>query len=207
MKRKIALLLFNNTKLPFGIIMITLNIKKSNTFFKETIQNYLNIVNFGALECPNCHSHDICRWGFYHRNIIFFSDESKSNLESDIIKIQRVRCKSCGKTHALLPIGVIPYKQLTTEIVIEIILSISSTSIENTFSKFNFISESTIKKIWLDFKKKHYSLLSIITKTRNVLDSIYIIKDNIRTQISYIHHYNRTFMQIKLGYIGVMPLS
>ena len=186
--------------------MIILSSKKSNTFFKEIIQNYLNTVNFGPLECPNCHSHDICRWGFYNRNVIFFSDESKTNFESDIIKIQRVRCKSCGKTHALLPIGIIPYKQLTTEIIIEIILSISSTSIEITFSKFNFISESTIKKIWLDFKKKHFSLLSILTKTRNILDSIYLIKDNIHTQVSYIHHYNRTFMQIKLGCIGVMPL-
>ena len=155
MKRKIALLLFDNLKCLSAVIMIILKFKKSNTNFKKIIQNYLNAVNFGPLVCPNCYSHDICRWGFYHRNVVFFSDESKSNFESDIIKIQRVRCKSCGKTHALLPIGIIPYKQLTTEIVNEIIISISSTSLDNTFSRFNYVSESSIKKIWLDFKKKH----------------------------------------------------
>jgi len=186
--------------------MIILYSEKSNTKFKETIQNYLNTVNFGVLECPNCHSHDICRWGFYYRNVVFFSDESKSSFEFDVIKIQRVRCKSCGKTHALLPIGIIPYRQLTSEVVIEVIISISSTSIEIAFSKFNYIGESTIKKLWLDFKKKHFSLLSTLTKIRNILNSIYMINDNIHTQVSYIYNYKRTFMQIKLGCIGVIHL-
>lgn len=186
--------------------MIILSSEKSNKIFKEIIQNYLNNVNFGLLECPNCYSNDIIRWGFYERNIIFFSDENKLNVESDIIKIQRVRCKSCGKTHALLPIGIIPYKQLTTEIVNELIISISSTSLDNTFSRFNYVRESSIKKIWLDFKKKHFSLLSTLTKTRNVLNAISLIKENINAQLDYIYNYKRVFMQIKLGCIGVMPL-
>ena len=90
--------------------MIILYSKKINTNFKEKIQIYLNTVNFGYLECPNCHSHDFIKWGYYERNAIFFSDD-KLTIESNILKIQKVKCKSCGKTHALLPFGIIPYRQ------------------------------------------------------------------------------------------------
>lgn len=183
--------------------MIILYSKKSNTNFKEIIQNYLNTVNFGLLECPNCHSNDIIKWGFYERGVLFFSNTEQFNVEYDYLKVQRVRCKSCGKTHALLPIGIIPYKQLSSEIVISVIAEIASTNVEKAFTIFNFISEYTIKKLWIDFKKKHFSLLTTLTKTRNVLDAISLIKENINTQLDYIYNYKRVFMQIKLLCVNV----
>lgn len=183
--------------------MITLFYEKSNTILKKTIQNYLNTVNFGVLECPNCHSNDIIKWGFYERGVLFFSNTEQYTVEYDYIKVQRVRCKSCGKTHALLPIGIIPYKQLSSEVVIGIITKIASTNMEKAFSMFNFISEYTIKKLWLDFKKKHFPLLSTLTKTRNVLKALSSLKENINTQLAYIHNYKRAFMQIKSVCVNV----
>lgn len=183
--------------------MITLFYEKSNTILKKTIQNYLNTVNFGVLECPNCHSNDIIKWGYYERGVLFFSNTEQYAVEYDYIKVQRVRCKSCGKTHALLPIGIIPYKQLSSEVVISIITKIASTNMEKAFSMFNFISEYTIKKLWLDFKKKHFPLLSTLTKTRNVLKALSSLKENINTQLAYIHNYKRAFMQIKLVCVNV----
>lgn len=186
--------------------MIILYSKKSNTNFKKILQNYLNIVNFGLLECPNCHSNDIIKWGFYERGILFFSNTEQSNVEYDYLKVQRVRCKSCGKTHALLPIGIIPYKQLSFEIVISVIAEIASTNIEKAFPIFNFISEYTIKKLWIDFKKKHFPLLTTLTKTRNVLNAISLIKENINTQLDYIYNYKRVFMQIKLTSVNITQI-
>ena len=183
--------------------MITLFYEKSNTILKKTIQNYLNTVNFGVLECPNCHSNDIIKWGFYERGVLFFSNTEQYTVEYDYIKVQRVMCKSCGKTHALLPIGIIPYKQLSSEVVIGIITKIASTNMEKAFSMFNFISEYTIKKLWLDFKKKHFPLLSTLTKTRNVLKALSSLKENINTQLAYIHNYKRAFMQIKSVCVNV----
>ena len=183
--------------------MIILFYEKSNTILKKTIQNYLNTVNFGVLECPNCHSNDIIKWGFYERGVLFFSNTEQYTVEYDYIKVQRVRCKSCGKTHALLPMGIVPYKQLSSEIIISVINEIASTNIEAAFSVFNFISEYTIKKLWIHFKKKHFPLLSTLTKTRNVLNAISLIKENINIQLDYIYNYKRVFMQNKLPCVNI----
>lgn len=183
--------------------MIILFYEKSNTILKKTIQNYLNTVNFGVLECPNCHSNDIIKWGFYERGVLFFSNTEQYTVEYDYIKVQRVRCKSCGKTHALLPMGIVPYKQLSSEIIISVINEIASTNIEAAFSVFNFISEYTIKKLWIHFKKKHFPLLSTLTKTRNVLNAISLIKENINIQLDYIYNYKRVFMQNKLSCVNI----
>lgn len=121
------------------------------------------------------------------------------------MKIQRVRCKSCDKTHALLPMGIIPYKQVTLEVIISIIQNIINTSLEKTADIFS-ISISTIKKYWYDFKKHHLSRLNILTKTRNLSNSLYLLNESIQLQVDYITHYNRCFMQIKLGWIGVKAL-
>ena len=70
--------------------MILINLKKINTNFKENIFNnsknkiidkiesfmkvlndYSKMTNLPNLECPNCHSHDLIRWGSYERGIIF----------------------------------------------------------------------------------------------------------------------------------------
>ena len=112
-----------------AVIMIILYSEKINTNFKEKIQIYLNTVNFCNLECPNCHSHDLIRWGYYERNVIFFSDD-EITIENKLLKIQRVKCKSCNKTHALLPFGIIPYKQFTDEIISKILLELTDNTLE-----------------------------------------------------------------------------
>lgn len=114
-------------------------------------------------------------------------------------------CKSCGKTHALLPIGIIPYKQITTELIISIILNIISTSIEKTAVKFS-MSISVIRKFWNQFKKFHLSRLTIFTQMRNLSTSLQLLSKSIKMQTDYIIHYNCCFMQIKLGWLGVKAL-
>lgn len=80
-----------------------------------------------------------------------------------------------------------------------------NTSIERTAELFS-MSISTIKKYWNDFKKYHLSRLNTLTKTRNPLSSLHLLNEAIQLRLDYIIHYNRCFMQIKLGWIGVMPL-
>ena len=56
------------------------------------------------MECPNCHSDKLISYGKYERNIGIFNYYLKIN-------IQRMRCKNCGMTHAVIPSFVIPYYQ------------------------------------------------------------------------------------------------
>lgn len=193
-------------------IMIILFSKKSNTNFKEKMQKiqiqfkeriqiYLNTVNFGHLECPHCHSHDLIRWGSYERNVIFFSYVGNS-LESKILKIHRVRCKSCGKTHALLPFGIIPYKQFTDEVISKILEELTNDTLENISIKYQ-IDPLLIKKWCYQYNKFHRSKVNTLTNYHNSKMALIRFLNNFANKLNYINHYNLSFMQIKLGCLGL----
>jgi hypothetical protein len=79
--------------------------------FAENINTYKeNILNnYGFLKyiCPTCSSgHSLTRHCIYNRNITFFENDI---LIDKKIKILRVKCLSCNKTHAILPGDIIPY--------------------------------------------------------------------------------------------------
>lgn len=168
--------------------MIVLNPSLVKSKFQEKLKLYKEMINFGSLECPCCHSKEYIKWGFYERGITYFNN---SILSSEIIEIQRIRCKSCGKTHALLPFGIVPYKQLTDEVLIELLLNeieeeIFSTEVIDSYKK--------------QFYKYHYSNLSTMLKTRNVKEILKCLKEQKDEILSrYIKKYGKCFMQIKIG--------
>ena len=179
--------------------MIILNLEKSNTYFKKILKNYLNMINLPHLECPICHSTDYIRWGFYERNIIYFSNDYIS-LESSIIKIQRIKCNSCSHTHALIPFGIIPYKQFSDKIISKILIEKLSNSIDSISSKYHI--DYNIIKNWIhQFNSFHLSKISIITSIHNIKDMINEFLNNIHYKLDYINHFNCCFMQIKLSSI------
>lgn len=183
--------------------MIILYLKKINTKFKETAKKYFKIVNFCSLECPHCHSHDLIRWGNYERNVIFFSNDG-IKIETMILKIQRVRCKSCKKTHALLPLGIIPYKQFTDEVISRILIELTSNNLTDILNKYQ-IEYSIIKKWINQYNKKHKSKVNIFIKYHNNKESLIKFINNYINKILYIEKYNLCFMQIKLGCLGICP--
>ena len=185
--------------------MIILSQKKINTNFKETIQNYLNTVNFGYLECPNpkCHSHNLIRWGYYERNAIYFSNNSNV-FECNILKIQRVRCKSCGKTHALLPFGIIPYKQFTDEVISKVLYELTFNTLSNVLDKYT-ISQSVIKNWCIQYNKFHKANINTLIQFHNSEKSLTIFLSNIINKIHYIDNYKKCFMQIKKGCLDLCP--
>lgn len=183
--------------------MIILCSKKCNTYFKEIIQKYSKTTNFCNLECPYCNSHDFIKWGFYERNVIYFSDD-ENQIKTLVLKVQRVRCQSCNKTHALLPFGIIPYKQFTDEIISKIFLELTSDSLNNILNKYQ-IEQSVIKKWISQYNKKHKSKVNILTKQRNNKESLIQFLNNYLNKLSYINKYNLCFMQNKLGCLGLCP--
>jgi hypothetical protein len=95
--------------------MIILNSKECKNNFKEMLIKYQKSLNYGYLECPHCDSSHLIRWGFYHRNI-YYIDSNKILFE--VLNIQRVKCKQCGHTHALLPEGIIPFRQFSLNVIL-----------------------------------------------------------------------------------------
>lgn len=88
--------------------MISLNIKNCNTNSNYFINNSLNNIiydyevqfkeaDFSSFSCPHCsHKGTMVRNGYYSRKI-------NVNCKLHNIKIHRVICKECGKSHAVLP--------------------------------------------------------------------------------------------------------
>ena len=171
--------------------MIVLNPSKVKLKFQEKLDIYKDMKNFGSLECPCCHSKEYILWGFYERGITYMK---QAQIYSETVKIQRIRCKSCGKTHAILPFGIVPYKQLTDEIFILLFLE------ELPSNPFTEETKSFYKK---QFFKYHLSCLKTMLQMRNTGKILLLLKEQKEEILSkYIQRYEKCFMQIKLGYLG-----
>ncbi len=106
--------------------MIILKSKKINTFSKKisfnqeieilieemekNIKEYEETMNYEYMECSNCNSDELIYYGTYTRNVII-SKECKE------IRIKRVLCKNCGKTHAIIPTFIKAYFQYESSFI------------------------------------------------------------------------------------------
>ncbi len=145
--------------------MILLNSRKINPKFYETLQLYNNGLTNYLIKCPCCGSTELISHGYYKRNVIF---EYNSQLVTKRITIKRVKCKNCKHTHALLPIDIIPYKQVTLSVIITCIYN------ENYFNSTIFSYE--VRQKWI---KQYKYFLPYIRTILNHSNKIFlIIKDN-----------------------------
>jgi len=75
-------------------------------------KKYFEIIgssNLSKYDCPKCGAKaSMTRHAYYKRNVISIIN---AVMIYTILKILRVKCTSCGSTHAILPSDIIPYKQ------------------------------------------------------------------------------------------------
>lgn len=75
-------------------------------------KEYFQIIhssNLSKYDCPKCGAKaSMTRHAYYERNVISIIN---AIMIYTILKILRVKCTSCGSTHAILPSDIIPYKQ------------------------------------------------------------------------------------------------
>lgn len=171
--------------------MIIQFLNKVNTSDEKMLKNYEIQVNYGDISCPLCNSKHLVKNGTYQRNIIFLIENER--IETNM-KIQRFKCKNCGKTHALLPEFVVPYKQFSLQFIIEVLNSILEKSINKTSTLFN-VSRQIIYFWKNQFKKHHQSrLISFTENDINIMFSV--IRRNVYLfYLDYNKKYNIFFMQ------------
>lgn len=79
-------------------------------------------VDYGPAKtrCPVCRAcASMRRHGKYQRHYVYLSD---SIVIDALITIVRLRCASCGTTHALLPLSAIPYSVYSIRLVAHIVI-------------------------------------------------------------------------------------
>lgn len=168
--------------------MITLKLRKSNRnkqdATQETLQQYyddlIEWLSFHQLCCPCGRCGDLIRHGYYTRKIKTFMGTMK-------IRILRVICKACGKTHALIPDWVVPYSSVLLQDQVQILQAhLNGESMEPIMEQHLAIDESAIGYIIRQFKRHWQARLEAfgIPLDKNIV-------------LGCFRAFGRQFMQIK----------
>lgn len=163
--------------------MITLIHEKFKCFSQNSYNKILEVINMHELPCSCKIKGQLIKHGSYHRTL-------KISGEKIRLKITRVICKSCNKTHALLPADIVPYSQISIHDHITIIKNhLAGESSESLMIENECIDENTTTYIIKKFKtfwKQALIFLGLCIKT-----------DFNRLVSECLSNFNKQFMQIK----------
>jgi hypothetical protein len=162
--------------------MITLFTENINALSQESYNSLILDTPIFLLTCTCGQSGCLTRHGSYHRNV---------KLPEIMIrlKIKRVRCKTCGATHALLPSSIIPYSQISLADHLSIIEHHNGSS---GFGDF----------LTLSWTVDENNIASVIRRYRKFWEQRLISGDIILTPVKCLIKncfslFGRQFMQIK----------
>lgn len=95
------------------------SLTEKNLNFDYIQENMPTLDDVKDKKCPYCkRKNALIKYGHYNRNISFLC---KNEIKNFYISVQRVQCKSCNKTHALLPCFVIPYVIMASSSITQIV--------------------------------------------------------------------------------------
>lgn len=164
--------------------MITVICEKFNTLDQknEIIQrNYDDFINhkvdFCNLKCSCGHDHCLTKHAYYFRTL-------KTLFGSFRIRILRVKCSICCRTHAIMISCIIPYSQILLKQHMEIITH-SLSSLEDLMIRY-MIDEAHIRYIKRQYHKHWKQNLSDL---KIAIDS--------RLSLHCFHYLKKQFMQIR----------
>lgn len=139
-------------------LMILINLNSVNTF-SEKISFYYKFINFNFI-CPCCNSNSFCFYGTYSRYISYLENDK---VFDSSLNIQRVLCKNCGATHALIPDFLIPYKIYSSNTILTMIINSNNSSLISLENRFNIYRQLILKwkKQFNLYLNKLFSLYSV----------------------------------------------
>lgn len=128
-------------------LMITISVENFNTFSQRFYDSVIALVQIHQLTCKCGHSACLTLHGSYHRYVQTPDDKVK-------IKVTRVKCSACGKTHALLISSLVPYSQIPLEEQRQIIKSVEGDAASSEICEDHpQVDENCIKSIIRRYKK------------------------------------------------------
>ena len=168
--------------------MLHIYIDDFKSDFQTSYDNAINYIQLHQLSCSSCDHHNLIWHGTYERHVIM-------DDEIIILKVVRVKCKHCGKTHAILPSTLVSYQQVPVDTQYDIITDYSKNkSIYSSLEKHPFIDESlarAILKRFASFWKERLIAASI--KLNSIKDLVF----------KCISNYKLQFMQIRYTPISI----
>jgi len=160
--------------------MITITTQKSKFFSQISYNKMINDLPFHNLTCTCSQKGSLIKHGYYTRFVKIYGELCK-------LKILRLICKCCNKTHAILPDWIVPYSRILLKDFVSILLAYQQRiTFEPIMIENLLIDENNIRYIIKQFKKYWKERLAVF-------------KIHLHNHLSLkcFKHYNRQFMQIK----------
>lgn len=160
--------------------MITISLIKINPITQENYNKMIKDLPFHRLSCTCGQKGSLIKHAYYKRSI-------KCTGELIPLIILRVKCKSCMRTHAIVPDLFVPYSRILLEDQIEIIKAYLHNKSHNPIMIKNYlIDEGNVRYIIKNLKKHWKERLSTFS----------ISLDDKLIKLCF-QHFKRQFMQIK----------
>lgn len=193
--KMIALLCHNNDM----IRKKSLNFKsfQSNTSPESIFSDFMASFIPEKETCPYCSSRGNCiRHAWYERNLVWFDGHSQICFR---IRILRVKCETCGHTHAILPDIIVPYASYGVQFILTVLSDFFERAepVSSICLKYD-ISEVLLYR-WLRIFKsdKHIYLGSLNHSQTSGLQFLQKILNNDFCEFSmdFILHTAKSFLQ------------
>ena len=146
---------------------------------------YISSIDEDALVCPLCGAkRSLSSFATYNRHLVTYDNNTSNDT---IITIPRYICSSCGHTHAILPLVIIPYMSFSFQFTISIIhdyLIHKFHSVEAMCTHYG-IAVSTFYRIFKKFKEHKKLWLGLL-------------EDSVQSSLSFVQHIlSNTFIQLE----------
>ena len=166
--------------------MITLKVDKLNREISQKLYDeIIASVDIHLLECT-CKRHNMVVHGYYTRKL-------KTNNGNIELVILRVRCKDCGKTHAVLISFIVPYQSIEMSVQIKII---ADNDIEKIMADNLSIDELSVYRVKERFRLRYKSFMKSLNLTFE--DDLVFLS---------FKYFKSNFMQIHKGVYNLIPIS
>lgn len=161
--------------------MITLFSNKYNHLSQSSYSSHLDSLQLHRVKCTCGNAGSLIKYGHYNRSV-------KNPSGTVKISIQRVLCRICGATHAILPSSIVPYSQVSLSDQLMIIKNFLKS--KNPLNILNINPEINVSNIYLIITR---FLTFWLERLRSLNISVYS-DDLIPSCFSLFH---RQFMQIR----------
>jgi len=155
--------------------------------------------------CKNCgYLGKLHRHGYYYRNVITVFGIYK-------IKVLRVKCPSCKKTHALLPHFLVPYFQYSFYTILfllflNFVMDFSYSEIISHVKKYKSLcalNHSSLSRFHSRFISKFNEIKSFFANFTDIYPEVDL--NNLGILIKYILSYERKNISFNTSYFDSMP--
>ena len=160
--------------------MITVQTKNFNTISQENYDAIVDGLQLHQITCTCGHCGDMRRYGGYERTVWFLGEEID-------LRIQRVQCTHCGKTHAILLDILVPYSRIPLADQRQIIILCETGASCEPVQQSNFhIEDRMVYAIWNKYRR--------YWKQKLLAEGISLAGELVRECFRY---YFKQFMQIR----------